>query len=386
MVKVKDGVYVSRNDPNYYKKVLQYRPDDQEVLYGYASKLSVENNPEAVGVFQRAARYGHAPSIEKLAELKKRTNQPKLYAVPPRPAGKKRSGSMWPLAVSLLLIMLALILILFAFLYQKFIFERTEYHYHYGGGTAYAAPADGSSVQKQKPLSDISGAPAAAPSSAPAWTGGQLQDMVLQAAIEHYKADKGQYPLSLDKLSGIAPDNWISFIPAGIHYKKLEKGYSVSRAGGVIPPFSSGPELFYYPEAQRLGFTLGGRLLALYPVASGSEGNDLPFRESSVGRRVVDPNGGSGVLGTRGLELTEGFAIHGTNDPSSIGRRVTHGCLRMYNKDIESLYPYVTLGTLFKVMTGTPEETPLFGEGLPPVPDWDPDRERTPGTVYHWRA
>jgi lipoprotein-anchoring transpeptidase ErfK/SrfK len=39
------------------------------------------------------------------------------------------------------------------------------------------------------------------------------------------------------------------------------------------------------------------------------------------------------------------IGIHGTNDPSSIGDRRSHGCIRMYNKDIRQLVPILPLGT-----------------------------------------
>ncbi len=38
------------------------------------------------------------------------------------------------------------------------------------------------------------------------------------------------------------------------------------------------------------------------------------------------------------------IAIHGTNAPGSIGRRVTHGCVRLRNRDITELVSYVKPG------------------------------------------
>ena len=47
-------------------------------------------------------------------------------------------------------------------------------------------------------------------------------------------------------------------------------------------------------------------------------------------------------MGERVLGLDRGnYAIHGTNDPSSIGRFVSHGCIRMLNQDIIDLYSRV---------------------------------------------
>ena len=39
------------------------------------------------------------------------------------------------------------------------------------------------------------------------------------------------------------------------------------------------------------------------------------------------------------------FGIHGTNAPWSIGKRVSRGCIRMYNKDAATLYRLVSSGT-----------------------------------------
>ena len=39
------------------------------------------------------------------------------------------------------------------------------------------------------------------------------------------------------------------------------------------------------------------------------------------------------------------YAIHGTNDPNSIGGYVSYGCIRMHNSDILDLYQRVQVGT-----------------------------------------
>src|SRR5262249_61017201 len=62
--------------------------------------------------------------------------------------------------------------------------------------------------------------------------------------------------------------------------------------------------------------------------------------------------GGPGnPLGARALYLgnTE-YRIHGTNDPSSIGKRVSSGCIRLQNADIIDLYSRVNVGTKVVVL------------------------------------
>ena len=51
------------------------------------------------------------------------------------------------------------------------------------------------------------------------------------------------------------------------------------------------------------------------------------------------------VLGTHRLYLGDGYALHGTNNPASIGQSVSHGCIRLRNEDIAQLYEMVPIGT-----------------------------------------
>lgn len=61
---------------------------------------------------------------------------------------------------------------------------------------------------------------------------------------------------------------------------------------------------------------------------------------------AVIPPGPRNPLGTRALELARPeYAIHGTNDPSSIGRAVSYGCFRMHNRHIEAVFELVAVGT-----------------------------------------
>lgn len=62
-------------------------------------------------------------------------------------------------------------------------------------------------------------------------------------------------------------------------------------------------------------------------------------------KRVVPP-GPRNPLGVRALALAHGqYAIHGTNNPRSIGGAVSLGCIRMYNRDVIDLYSRARVGT-----------------------------------------
>lgn len=68
-----------------------------------------------------------------------------------------------------------------------------------------------------------------------------------------------------------------------------------------------------------------------------AEGDILP--------KIV-PAGPDNPLGAYKMRLgIPGYLIHGTNKPYGIGMRVTHGCIRMYPKDVESIFEMVSLGT-----------------------------------------
>jgi lipoprotein-anchoring transpeptidase ErfK/SrfK len=69
-------------------------------------------------------------------------------------------------------------------------------------------------------------------------------------------------------------------------------------------------------------------------------------------RRWVNgqPGGPDNPLGARALYLFANgadtlYRIHGTNDPRSIGRAVSSGCIRLLNEDIAELYELVKIGT-----------------------------------------
>ena len=95
----------------------------------------------------------------------------------------------------------------------------------------------------------------------------------------------------------------------------------------------------------------GSEVVKRYP-----DGREEPLeatdgREIVVNGNIIIPPYGvnqrryKGVLGTRRLVLGDGYGIHGTNAPETIGRSVSHGCVRLRNEDIEQLYDMVPLGT-----------------------------------------
>jgi lipoprotein-anchoring transpeptidase ErfK/SrfK len=130
------------------------------------------------------------------------------------------------------------------------------------------------------------------------------------------------------------------------------------------------PDWHFVEQAQKRGLGIV-RLNRGQSIATGDgtiavEGNDVVRRtddgrkvpiESGEGKEIV-ANGNiiippygtrqrkyRGVLGTFRLNIGDGYALHGTDQPQTIGHSVSHGCVRLRNEDIETLYNIVPIGT-----------------------------------------
>ena len=74
-------------------------------------------------------------------------------------------------------------------------------------------------------------------------------------------------------------------------------------------------------------------------------------RENPRIANVIASGSSANPMGAAALTLTAGqYAIHGTNNPGSIGGFVSHGCIRMFNSDILDLYERVGVGTKVVVL------------------------------------
>lgn len=117
--------------------------------------------------------------------------------------------------------------------------------------------------------------------------------------------------------------------------------------------------LYYYPSA-------GAAEPLSYPIGIGRQGWETPkgptmvvakrehpawyppasIREEKPELPMMIPPGPDNPLGDFALYLgLPGYLLHGTNKPYGVGRRVSHGCFRLYPEDISRLFPEVAIGT-----------------------------------------
>ncbi len=119
-------------------------------------------------------------------------------------------------------------------------------------------------------------------------------------------------------------------------------------------------------EMRLYAFPLGPGVPVTYPVGIGSEGWETPLGTFNVVKKTVNPAwyppasirreepdlpavvppGPDNPLGTHALRLSKyTILIHGTDAPYGVGRKASHGCVRLYPEDIPHLYGIIPVKT-----------------------------------------
>ncbi len=157
-------------------------------------------------------------------------------------------------------------------------------------------------------------------------------------------------------------------------------GRAVAQANGataqqptVPEPKGSRREIVVSIPDRKLALVEDGRVLKIYKVAVGAGVSPSPTGNFAVVNRLTQPTyyhphkvippGPDNPLGTRWIGLNKkGFGIHGTNEPRSIGRPASHGCIRMARRDLEELFRLVRVGDEVQIVGERDEFTAqIFG-------------------------
>jgi lipoprotein-anchoring transpeptidase ErfK/SrfK len=123
----------------------------------------------------------------------------------------------------------------------------------------------------------------------------------------------------------------------------------------------NGRALRYGIGVGREGFTWSGT----QNVTKKAEWPDWTPPPEMIERQPYLPRfmaGGPGnPLGARAMYLGGSvYRIHGTNDPSTIGHRVSSGCIRLTNDDVSDLYTHVNVGTKVVVLPMTEQRASIY--------------------------
>lgn len=98
-------------------------------------------------------------------------------------------------------------------------------------------------------------------------------------------------------------------------------------------------------QAHTLTLFRDNKVYKTYRVAVGKPSTPTPKGTFKIVNRAVNPGGPFGARWL-GLNAPNGdYGIHGTNDPSSIGKNISNGCIRMFNNQVIELSNLVPIGT-----------------------------------------
>ena len=140
----------------------------------------------------------------------------------------------------------------------------------------------------------------------------------------------------------------------------------------ILPPAKfRGGIVINAPELRLYFFRPDGKTLDTYPVAMGRPGWRTPLMKTSISQKEKEPTwdvpdsihdymyaahgidlpdsvppGPRNPLGHYALHIGGGYLIHGNNQPETIGKYASYGCIRMHNTDIAELFSNIPLNTV----------------------------------------
>jgi lipoprotein-anchoring transpeptidase ErfK/SrfK len=117
--------------------------------------------------------------------------------------------------------------------------------------------------------------------------------------------------------------------------------HSAPKLVGFVQTFRAGTIVVQKRERQLYYVTGAGQAVRYPRIPPASMRRDRPRLPPFI------PGGSpQNPMGVAAMTLSGGeLAIHGTNEPNSVGHSVRYGCIRMFNEDIEDLYRRVGIGT-----------------------------------------
>ncbi|MNH80980.1 putative L,D-transpeptidase YkuD [compost metagenome] len=263
----------------------------------------------------------------------------------------------------------------------------------FDAGSCNCKPPDASRLQKK----------------ARQWTKEQEAYAVVSSAIHHFTQKNGHLPKGLSELVKPYPNNWIAgtspeaqrAFEQVIQQAKQQTGAQTnteasseasngsanpSQSKAAAPgkePFLVQPlEILVDKSSHQLALVSGNVVVRSYKVGLG--GDRTPEGTYVITEKIINPNGRSGgEFGSRGMQLSDtNYAIHGTNEPDSVGKDESLGCIRMSKGDVEELFDLAPAGTKVTIGKGTVPD--LAGRSEERFVFPDRQNQTNPRKTYHW--
>jgi len=199
------------------------------------------------------------------------------------------------------------------------------------------------------------------------------EDTLLFGQLECYLVRDGDNLLDIARINGVGYNEIVAANP-GVDPWVPEEGKAVLIPTVWLIPYPLREGIVLNLAEMRLYYRFvmnGRRWVGTYPIGVGREGDDTPPGRYTITEKETNPTwyppksillerpelegpvppGPDNPLGSYKMRLSyTSYLIHGTNKPLGIGRRVSHGCIRLYPEDIEQLYGLTPKGTPVEVV------------------------------------
>lgn len=176
---------------------------------------------------------------------------------------------------------------------------------------------------------------------------------------------------------GIKSFGWVVFAAVATFTAQAQQ----QAAAPAAQPTSLTPARLIVVSLQdrKLALIENGKVKKVYTVAVGKPSTPSPEGTFTIQRRVANPTyhhgdktvapGPMNPVGTRWMGLSKaGYGIHGTNEPRSIGKAASHGCIRMAKADLEEFYALVAVGDQVQIVAQPNEQMAAFFVAPSPEP------------------
>lgn len=149
--------------------------------------------------------------------------------------------------------------------------------------------------------------------------------------LESLKKFQQNYHLPADGVAG--PDTWMKLgtIAPPIITETLDTKQNLPSITIDVDK----RKLYYFSATQSL----------IFPVGVGKPSTPSPLGHWTIVAKALNPGGPFGARWMRLSVPWGGYGIHGTNNPKSIGKAYSHGCIRLLNPDVIKLYDITPIGT-----------------------------------------